>query len=64
LITVVGRAFISWQGHLGGFLGGLLIAALFVYAPKDNRSRWQIGGAAAFAVLMAVAILARSATLA
>jgi membrane associated rhomboid family serine protease len=64
LITVVGRAFISWEGHLGGFLGGLLIAALFVYAPKDNRSRWQIGGAAAFAVLLAVAILARTATLA
>jgi membrane associated rhomboid family serine protease len=63
VITVLGRGFISWQGHLGGFLGGLVIAALFVYAPRSNRSRWQIGGAAAFAVLLAVAILSRTAAL-
>jgi membrane associated rhomboid family serine protease len=54
---------ISWQGHLGGFVGGLLIAALFVYAPRSRRSAWQISGAAVFAVLLAVAILARTATL-
>ena len=29
---------VSWQGHLGGFLGGVLVTALIVYAPKDNAA--------------------------
>lgn len=64
LITVVGRSFISWQGHLGGFLGGLLLAAAFVYAPKASRSRWQLVGGAALGTLLLVAIAARTAALA
>lgn len=63
LITVVGRSFISWQGHLGGFLGGMLVAALFVYAPKASRSRWQLAGCAAVGTFLVFAILARTATL-
>ena len=60
LITVLGRAFISWQGHLGGFLGGLLVAAAFVYAPRERRSRWQLAAAAGIGVLLVVAIAGRS----
>ncbi len=41
LFTVVGRSFISWQGHLGGFVGGLLVALVLVYAPRSGRARWQ-----------------------
>ena len=61
--TVLGRSFISWEGHLGGFIGGTLVAAAFVYAPQQNRTRWQTAAAAAFGLLLVVAILARTAVL-
>jgi membrane associated rhomboid family serine protease len=54
---------ISWQGHLGGFLGGLLIAAILVYSPRQNRTLWQAAGLITLAVGLVVAILARTATL-
>ena len=54
---------VSWQGHLGGFLGGALVAAILVYAPRQNRTLWQMLGMGALAVGLVVAILARSAVL-
>jgi len=64
LITVVGRGFISWQGHLGGFIGGLLIAAALVYAPRQRRTAWQVAGLTAVGVVLVVATLLRTAALA
>jgi membrane associated rhomboid family serine protease len=64
LITVVGRDFISWQGHLGGFLGGLAIAATLVYAPRSRRSTWQVAGITAIALLLVVAVVTRTPALA
>jgi membrane associated rhomboid family serine protease len=54
---------ISWQGHVGGFVGGLLLAAAFAYAPKTHRSRWQLSAAVMLGVLLLVAIAARTAVL-
>jgi membrane associated rhomboid family serine protease len=63
VFTVLGRGFISWQGHLGGFLGGVLLATLFIYAPRARRPLWQGLGVALFVALLLVAILARTAAL-
>ncbi len=63
LITVIGRSFISWQGHLGGFLGGMLVAAAFVYAPQAHRARWQLAGVAGLVVVLGLAVVARTAAL-
>src|SRR5918993_1644167 len=46
VITVVGWRLISWQGHLGGFLGGGAAAAIIAYAPKAHRSAFQWSGLA------------------
>jgi len=60
-ITVLGRGSISWQGHLGGFLGGLALMAIIVFAPKGpQRTRWQLAGIAAYSVVVVAAIAART----
>ena len=51
---------ISWQGHLGGLVGGAILAAIVVYAPKQRRNQLQWAGIAVFAVLLVVAIALRT----
>lgn len=51
---------VSWQGHLGGFVGGALIGAVLVYAPRGRqRSAVQWWGLFAYTCLVAVVILLR-----
>ena len=52
VITVVGWRQISWQGHLGGFLGGVVTAAIIAYAPKANRTAVQWAGLALLTVVL------------
>jgi membrane associated rhomboid family serine protease len=60
LITFVFISNISWQGHLGGFLGGLACAAVLVYAPRGpQRARTQVAGLTAIGAVVAVAIVVR-----
>lgn len=54
---------ISWQGHLGGFLGGLALGAVFAYAPRTRRTAIQVSVIAALWLAMVVAIVLRSSAL-
>jgi hypothetical protein len=55
---------ISWQGHVGGFVGGLLVGAAVVYAPRRRRAAWQAAGLGAVAAVITVATALRVAQLA
>jgi len=64
IITITGRDFISWQGHLGGFVGGLALMALYVWAPRARRTTWQLAGGGVFALVVLGALVARTLALA
>lgn len=63
VITVVGWRMISWQGHLGGFLGGVAAAAVVAYAPRARRSVFQWTALGILAVVLVALALARGAAL-
>lgn len=55
---------ISWQGHIGGLIGGLATTALIAYAPRKDRSLIQWLGLAGIAVLALGGIIIRALALA
>lgn len=58
--TVFAASMISWQGHLGGFLGGLAVAAVLVSAPRQRRGLIQGAGLGLIAVGALAVIVARA----
>ena len=60
MITVFGRGLISWQGHLGGLVGGVLIGIVMVYSPRRNRPVWQAVGVGLIVVAFLVAVATRT----
>jgi membrane associated rhomboid family serine protease len=63
LVLTFSLSNISWQGHLGGLVGGILIGAGMVYAPRARRSLVQFGTAGAVLVVALVLIAVRAASL-
>lgn len=55
---------ISWQGHLGGLLGGMAMAAIIAYAPKEQRARTQLAGLIGFTLVLLALVAVRVAQLA
>jgi membrane associated rhomboid family serine protease len=54
---------ISWQGHIGGLLTGAAIAAVYAYAPAQNRVQLQAGVSVALLLLFAALIWWRTSSL-
>jgi membrane associated rhomboid family serine protease len=63
VFTVMGASYISWQGHLGGFVGGMALAGAIAYAPRERRTAWQAAGFGLVAVLLVLAFVTRTAAL-
>ena len=55
---------ISWQGHLGGFVTGVLIGAAIAYAPRQRRSQALLLTYGLIWAGIMVAVVARTAQLA
>ncbi len=54
---------ISWQGHIGGLITGLLVAVAYVYPSPAQRNRVQVAASLALLVLFVVLIWWRTAEL-
>ncbi|MFF0244060.1 rhomboid family intramembrane serine protease [Streptosporangium sandarakinum] len=48
---------ISWQGHLGGLVAGVAVAAILVHAPRGNRNAFQLAGCVAVLLLLVAAVV-------
>ncbi|WP_223166612.1 rhomboid family intramembrane serine protease [Nonomuraea sp. SYSU D8015] len=51
---------ISWTGHIGGLITGSVLAAAMAYAPKNNRTLWQVLAIVGALALLAVLVVVRA----
>ena len=61
-ISVAG-ARISWEAHLGGFVAGLILGAVFAYAPRDRRTVVQVAVVSTIWIAMIIAFVLRTSAL-
>ncbi|MRJ75626.1 rhomboid family intramembrane serine protease [Aeromicrobium sp. SMF47] len=61
-ISVAGSN-ISWQGHLGGFVAGVVLGAVIAYAPRERRQLFQAGVIVVVWIAMIAAVVLRTASL-
>jgi membrane associated rhomboid family serine protease len=64
VISFAASSFIDWRGHVGGLVGGGLVAASFVYPPAGPR-RWlyQATGAVVVAIVIVAVVALRTSAL-
>ncbi|WP_172121180.1 rhomboid family intramembrane serine protease [Actinomyces faecalis] len=58
VISVLGAG-ISWQGHLGGLLTGLVVASLFAWAPRERRGPVAVWGSVGIGLVLAALVAAK-----
>lgn len=55
---------VSWQGHLGGLLGGAAVTAILAYAPRGpRRTAVQVAGVVGVVLVLAVLVALRTLSL-
>lgn len=54
---------VSWEGHLGGFVAGLVMAAAIAYSPRERRQAAQIAVAVLLLAGSVIAVVVRTAAL-
>jgi membrane associated rhomboid family serine protease len=54
---------IAWQAHIGGLLTGALLTAAYAYAPRRNRTAFQVAATVAVVALIVVAVAVRNSQL-
>lgn len=54
---------ISWEGHLGGFISGIILGLAFAYAPRDRKLIVQVAVVVAVWIGIAVAVVLRTSQL-
>lgn len=54
---------VSWQSHLGGAVVGALLAMVYAYAPRENRTALGVAATAVMAVLLLGLVVLRYAAL-
>ncbi|GAB3405303.1 rhomboid family intramembrane serine protease [Flindersiella endophytica] len=63
VINILFHSQLSWQGHLGGLVAGLVLGAFLAYAPRERRDQVQLFGFGLVMVLTIVAVVVRTITL-
>ncbi len=63
VVPAISSQLISWQAHVGGLVTGALVAAAYVYAPRNGRNLIQSGVTIGFLVVFAALIWWRTGVL-
>ncbi|MFD8010473.1 rhomboid family intramembrane serine protease [Streptomyces sp. NPDC058955] len=63
LVMTFTRPGISWEAHIGGLVGGALVAYAFLHAPRAHRRAVQYGACGLLLLIDVAAVMARTAAL-
>jgi membrane associated rhomboid family serine protease len=64
VFSFVYRSEIAWQDHVGGLVVGAIITIAYAYAPRQNRTAYQVAATVAVAAALVVAALIKTSDLA
>ena len=63
VIPLLSSQQISWQGHIGGLVTGMLVAWIYAYTPRERRTTVHLGASVALLVLFVALVWWRTSQL-